>query len=399
MKSSAIRNDYLNIAVLAVCEAIFMSTALINVAVAGLAAQAMVTDQAYVTLPQATIPLVSMAITIPASFIMKKIGRRAGFAIGALAGVASGIVCALALMQSSFSLFIIGVAMMGIYQAFATYYRFAVADQAEDAAFRSKAVSLVLAGGVIAAVAGPTIATYTRELVPSHLFVGCYLAVAGLNGLALLVLTLLRLRGEPRAGVRTGKLVFEPRRIFKDVRIVAAMLFCGMGNATMMLVMTATPIAMAGCGFGLATSGVVISWHVAAMFLPFFFTGYLIEYLGLYRFMMVGLVLTGLSGVIAASGISVGHFGLALMVSGLGWNFMYAGGSTLLANVVEEEDRPLAQGMNEFMSFGMTTFGTFASGMIYSRLGWSALNTGAVLLAVLLLALFTAMRQRAPSLT
>jgi len=386
-----LRRDYNNIGILAMCEALFMTTVLINITVAGLAAQLMLTNLSYATLPQAMIPLVSMLVTIPASLAMKVIGRRAGFMIGAFAGMASGVFCAFALYFSSFSLFMLGVALMGVYQAFATYYRFAVADQADDAN-RGKAVSLVLAGGVLAAFLGPAIASVTGEMFSPVLFMGSYVAIVALNFAAVVLLGFLRLP-QPQGG-ETRRLRIDLRPVLTDVRVIIAMLFCGFGTATMMLVMTATPLAMAGCGFGLSASGAVISWHVAAMFVPFFFSGSLIARFGLYRVMYAGLLLMGASGLIAASGESGLHFGLALAVSGLAWNFMYVGGSTLLASIRDEENRPMIQGANEFFSFAITTISVFASGAIYSSFGWVTLNLAAVVVSLLLLLLFIARRQR-----
>lgn len=386
-----LRRDYINIGVLAMCEAIFMTTVLINVTIAGLAAQLMLTNDSYATLPQAMIPLVSMLVTIPASLAMKVIGRRAGFILGSLSGMASGALCAYSLYLSSFPLFMAGVAFLGVYQAFATYYRFAVADQAEDAT-RGKAISLVLAGGVLAAFLGPGLATATRDLLTPVIFMGSYVAIIGLNFAAVMLLGFLRLPRSPGGEARRLRMSLKP--VLTDLRVIIAMLFCGFGTATMMLVMTATPLAMAGCGFSLNASSVVISWHVAAMFVPFFFSGSLIERFGLYRVMCTGLLLMGLAGLIAASGESGLHFGLALTVSGLAWNFMYVGGSTLLASIRDEENRPMIQGVNEFFSFAITTVSVFASGAIYSTLGWVALNLAAVIVSLLLFLLFITRRQR-----
>jgi MFS family permease len=383
--------DYRNIGIMALCEAVFMSTALINVAVAGLAAQGMLEDNKYATLPQALIPLVSMLGALPASFAMKYIGRRRGFQLGALAGVVSGATSAAALLMKSFPLFLVGVGLLGLYHAFAAFYRFAVADNAPEA-IRAKAISLTLAGGVLAAVIAPLLGGYASTRVSPVPFVGSYIAILGLNILAVLLLAMLRLpkpANEGRAPVRC-----DLSAVFGDIRILVAMLFCGLGGGLMMLVMAATPLAMLGCGFDVGQSSLVLSWHVAAMFIPFFFSGNLVTCMGLYRFMAVGVVLMAAASGVAISGIGELHFAVALVLSGLGWNFMYVGGSTLLASADTPETRALVQGVNELFSFAVMAIATFSSGLLYTAFGWNVLNMGAVVLCLVLLAGFLLMQRR-----
>ena len=394
----SLRRDYANIGILALCEAIFMTTSLVNYSIAGIVAAQLLSDATYATLPLAMIPVVSMVLALPASFVMKSIGRRRGFVIGATAGIASAGLCALALQIASFPLFVVGIAMTGIYQAFATYYRFAVADHADDR-LRGQAVALVLAGGLLAAFIGPTMANATREMFTPVIFVGSYVATMMINMLAVLLLMFLRLpqKGQiaPRPQNRRSPIDLSP--IFADPRVVLAMLFCGGANAIMMLVMTATPLAMAGCGFDLSASGLVISWHVAAMFAPFLISGSITRYFGTERTMILGLLLMGCSGLVAMSGISFAHFALALSLSGLAWNLMYVGGSTLLASVNDEENRALIQGANEFFGFAMTALGTFSTGLLFASHGWghiAALSTAVCVGLYLLFALLRTERKR-----
>lgn len=361
-------NDYKNIGILALCEAIFMTTSLVNFAIAALAVGPLMEDSDFATLPLAMIPIVSMLVTIPASYAMKYIGRRAGFILGAFFGVASGALCAYALYISSFALFVVGVGLMGVYQAFATYYRFAVADQTDDK-IRGQAVALVLAGGLLAAFIGPTVASASRELFTPVMFVGSYTVTIALNLGAVMFLAFLTLpKGQVTQRPKIGR--FSLRPIFADGQTVTAMMFCGIGNAAMMLVMTATPLAMIGCGFDVSDSSNVLSWHIAAMFAPFLISGSLISKFGTERIMLSGLFLMGISSLVAFSGTTQLHFAGALILSGFAWNFMYVGGSTLLASNRDEENRALIQGVNEFFCFAMTALGALSSGLIYARLGW-----------------------------
>jgi len=175
-----------------------------------------------------------------------------------------------------------------------------------------------------------------------------------------------------------------------------AMAACGVGSGMMMLVMTSTPLAMDGCGFDVVASSAVISWHVAAMFIPFLFSGILIERFGVIQIIFFGLVLMIVASLTALAGISNLHFSLALILSGLAWNFMYVGGSTLLASIDDEENRPLIQGVNETFTFAVTAVCTFASGAIYAQLGWNILNIVTVVTCLALLGAFAAMHLRAP---
>ncbi|MUZ75837.1 MFS transporter [Agrobacterium vitis] len=386
-----VQRDYVNIGLLAVCQALYMSTTVLTVATAGLAAETLLTRSTYATLPQAIVPVVAMLSTLPASYVMRQIGRKNGFLLGVSFGVVSGSVCAYAIYISSFTLFLVGTSLLGVYQAFAAFYRFAVADQADEA-IQGKAVSLVLAGGVFAAVIGPGLASYTSGLLAPFSFLGCFLASIAINLLALLALSFVQLKKAPlvpRAGPKaiTFDAVLSPRFLVGAV-------FCGVGTGTMMLVMTTTPLAMIGCGFDLDVSSTVISWHVLAMFVPSFFTGHLVKHFGLYRILTAGLVLMGASAIFAMNGISEAHFATSLVVNGLAWNLMYVGGSTLLARAGNDGNRSILQGINETLTFGLTAVGAFASGILFSEIGWNAVNLVALCAVPVLFMFMHSVRER-----
>ena len=373
---------------LSAAQALFMSTSILTVTVASVAAGSLATDPRLATLPQATVPLVAMATALPAATLMRRIGRRAGFLLGAGAGVASGALSALALGLGSYALFVAGVALLGVYQGFATFYRFAVADRAPQR-LRARSVSFVLAGGVVAAVVGPSLGSAARDLVPGTPFLGSYLATIGLNLAALVALAALARDASPEpvpVGPRPS-----PRSLLARPRFALAAACCGTGQATMALVMTATPLAMLGHGHSLGFASLVVSWHVLAMFVPSFFSGPLIGRVGVRPVLFAGLALMAASAGIAIAGTGGAHFALALVANGLAWNFLFVGGSTLIAGVADPDERALVQGANEFLTFALSALATLASGALYFSVGWNVLNAvslGAIaLLAALLLGL------------
>ena len=360
---------------LATCQALFMSTIIVTTTVAALAATTLLEDPTLATLPQATVPLVTMALALPASLLMRRVGRRTGFALGAACGITSGAACSVALVLGSYALFLAGMALLGAYQAFATYYRFAVADEA-PAALRARSVSLVLAGGVAAAVLGPTLASSTRDAVGATPYLGSYLASIGLNALALGAIACLRLRAPARPV--PGEARPSAAALLRRPGFVLAAACCGVGQAVMVLVMTATPLAMIGHGYTLGFASLVVSWHVLAMFVPSFFSGALIARFGLRRMLGAGTALMVVSALVAIAGTSAAHFAVALVVNGLAWNFLFVGGSALLVGVADGPERAVAQGLNELATFGCGAFATLASGALYFTLGWRALNVAGV---------------------
>ena len=380
-QSHAVRDTLL----LAICQALFMSTSILSITVAAVAANTLLDDPALATLPQATVPLVAMAVTVPASLYMRRAGRRAGFLLGARLGVASGAICAFALWLESYGLFLFGVALLGAYQAFATYYRFAVADEA-PAHLKARSVSLVVAGGVVAAVLGPSLGSGAGELVASVPYLGSYLATIVLNLFAMAAIAALRLRVPDRASVGTHRPPFGV--LLRRPQFIVAASSCGIGTGVMMLVMTATPLAMLGHGHTLGLASLVISWHVLAMFAPSFFSGLLITWLGVRTMLGTGTFVMIASTIVAISDTTGMHFAIALTMNGLAWNFLYVGGSSLLAGIDDAAERAVAQGANEFTTFGVTAVATFASGALYTGVGWSALNgVGIVATGLLALAL------------
>ena len=385
---------------LAVCQACFLSASSIGVASSGLVGTGLAPTPLLATLPYSLIATTNACVTVPASFLMARLGRRVGFVLGALLGGLGGIISAWAIFSQSFVLFCLGNALWGCFQATAQYYRFAAADAAAPA-FRSRAVSYVLAGGVAAAVIGPTIATHTKDLFAPVLFAGSFLAISALSICTILTLAFLdipRPSHADRARTSGGRPFSE---IARQPVFVAAVANGIIGYAIMAFVMTASPIAAVGCGLTSADAASIIRFHLIGMFAPAFFTGALISRYGSTVIALIGSTLVLLCGIIALAGTSLVHFWVALALLGFGWNFMFVAGTTMLTQAYRPEERAKVQGLNEFLIAGSAASGSFASAGVYSGFGWTGLNLGVMPLLVLCVAitLWYAMSQRAAERT
>ncbi|HXP73022.1 MAG TPA: MFS transporter [Stellaceae bacterium] len=380
---------------LAICQACFLSASSIGVASSGLVGTELAPSLLFATLPYSLIATTNACVTVPASFLMARLGRRTGFVLGALIGGLGGAISAWAIFQRSFPLFCLGNALWGCFQATAQYYRFAAADAAAPA-FRSRAVSYVLAGGVAAAVVGPEIATRSKDLFAPVLFAGSFLAISALAACTILTLAFLDIPTPTKAeraqagGRPFGEIARQP--IF-----IAAVANGIIGYAIMSFVMTASPIAAVGCGLTPGDAAGIIRFHLIGMFAPAFFTGALISRYGTTTIALTGTALLLLCGIVALSGTSKPHFWVALALLGFGWNFMFVAGTTLLTQAYRPEERAKVQGLNEFLIAGSAALGSFASAGVYSGFGWNGLNLGVMplLLICASITVWYAMTQRA----
>lgn len=362
-----------NVIALAICQAFSMSGVVLVVAVSALAGEVLAENKALATVPFALQFAMAMVATVPASLLMGRIGRRAGFTIGQTIGVTGALVAAFGIYDGSFIIFAVGSAILGIHNAFWQYLRFAAAEAAEEK-FRPQAISYVLAGGLVAAVLGPEIAKATRDLIEPALFAGSYLAIVPLCLANIVVLRFVRIprpAASVRAGRRLGLIVREPTFV---VAVLAAMI----GYGAMNLVMTATPLAMHSAHFHFSDSAFVIQWHVLGMFAPSFVTGHLIRRFGVPAIVITGALTMVLSVGVNLSGETLWHYWFGLVLLGIGWNFMFIGGTTLLTEVHRPEERARVQATNDFLVMSMVTFSSFASGAIHHALGWTAVNLGIV---------------------
>ncbi|HQS80952.1 MAG TPA: MFS transporter [Thiobacillus sp.] len=374
-----------NILILALSQALMLSAIVLSMALAAIIGSMLATDKGLATLPVAGMVIGTAVASLPAAMLMRRVGRRPGFMIGALLGIGGSLLCALALHQSDFAAFVIGNFLLGSYQGFANYYRFA-AVEAVGPGHAGKAISLVVAGGVVAAFLGPQLGLWGRDWIGGQLFVGSYLAQGVLSLVALVLLSRLRL---PKITAARVGLARPLREILGQPALLVAVFGAAIGYAVMIMAMTATPLAILGCGLPGSSVTPVIQWHVVGMFAPSFFTGTLITRYGAPRIMQAGFILQLGHVVLALSGVEFLNFLSALILLGVGWNFAFIGGTTLLTQACLPAERLKVQAVNEFTVFGFTALATLSAGWLYDRFGWATLNLAVVpfLLAALIAAI------------
>ena len=380
-----------NVALLACSQAAMLSAIVMSMAVGAIVGAALAPDKGLATLPIAAMVVGTAIASLPAAMLMRRRGRRTGFLLGASLGVAGSLLAAYALHRQSFAVFVIGHLLLGSYQGFANYYRFA-AVEAVDAARASKAISWVVAGGVVAAFLGPQLGQWGRDWIAGDLFVGAYLAQAALGVLALAMIAQLRLAP---VAVGQGGDARPLREIVAQPALRASILGAAIGYAVMIMVMTATPLAMIGCGLPGSDVTPVIQWHVAGMFVPSFFTGSLVRRHGAPRVMQVGFVLLLGHVAVALTGLEFLHFLSALVLLGVGWNFAFIGGTALLTQAYRPSEQTRVQAVNEFVVFGLVALASLSAGWVYDRFGWAALNLAVVPLLVMALASAVRVERRA----
>ena len=372
-----------NVVLLALCQAAFVSTQTLTATVGSLAGYALAQNKALATAPSAALVIGTALSTIPASLLMRRVGRRPGFILGSACAVAGGLVAATALWIGSFGLLAAGSALLGCSAAFAQQYRFAAAETS-SAEFRSRAISFVVAGGLVAGFVGPLLASGTKDLlVPEYL--GSYACVPVLAALSVGLLLGLRMPTAKEA-VRTqgharsiGGIVRQP--IFL-VAVVAQMMAQGVMN----LLMTGTPLAMMAHHHGFADTAFVIQWHVVGMFLPGFFTGTLVQRWGERVVIVLGIALNLLAVGAAALDVGVHNFFLAMTLNGIGWNFMFVAGSTLVTKAYAPAERARTQAANDFLVFGTAALTSLSSGQLLHHRGWQVVLVTAVVMLLAALA-------------
>ncbi|NJO32916.1 MAG: MFS transporter [Rhodospirillales bacterium] len=371
-----------NVAVLAMAQALFMSVQGMGIAATPLAAYMLLgpDDKWLATTPIFLVHLGIMGTTIPASLLMGLIGRRAGFSVGALFGVLSGGVACVALYRQSFPLLCVAALFQGMQAAFFWYFRLAAADATEPV-FRAKAISLVMAGGVLAGFIGPQVAKWSVDWLAPVTFAGVYVAMAGFS---VAVLALVQLVQIPR--LSTADRAVEGRPMLEIARqpayrvALAASVF---GYAVMTLTMSATPLAMLACGFGFSDSATVIQAHIVAMFLPSFFTGHLINRFGVLPIIAVGGLIEVGCALVNFAGVDFANFLIANVLVGLGWNFAYVGGSTLLTSTYALAERAKVQASHDFMVYTATALAAAVSGVLAAKAGWFVINLAALPLMIM----------------
>ena len=392
--SSTASNARFNVGLLAACQAMLFTNNATLIAINGLAGLALAPQLSLATLPVTCWVIGAAITTMPASLYMKKVGRRSGLIRGASVGILGALLCATAIWQANFWLLCFGTLVWGACNAFGQYYRFVAAEVAAPD-FRATAVSLVLAGGLVGGILGPTMSRFTIDLIGPK-FAGAYLALIACALVTMAILSRIRIP-DPTAAeqVASGRPLSV---IAAQPKYIVAVLSAAVSYGVMNFLMTSTPIAMGVCGYPYGDAAFVISSHVVAMFLPSFFTGGLIRRLGAIPVMLAGAALNVVCIVVALAGVAVANFWWSLVLLGVGWNFLYIGATTLLTETYRPEERAKAQGANEMAIFAMMAISSLSSGMIVTNAGWEKVNYAATpLIAVVILALVFLYFRKAPA--
>ena len=366
-----------NVLVLVAAQAILGAQMPMIFTIAGLAGQSLAPNACWATLPISLTVIGSMLTATPISAYMQRHGRRRGFVVGALGGALGAAIGAYGLYVQNFWIFILGALFTGIYMSAQGFYRFAAADTASDA-FRPKAISWVMAGGLLSALLGPELVKVTANamVVP---FLGTYLAVIGLNLAGMFLFAGLNI---PRPQVKAaGDPMGRSRaELIRTPAIAVAMICATVSYALMNLVMTSSPLAVVGCGFETSDAADVVRAHVLAMYAPSFITGHVIARIGVEKVIALGLIILAGAGAVAMAGVELENFFIALILLGIGWNFGFIGATTMLTSAQRPEERGRLQGLNDLVVFGGVTMASFSSGGLMNcsggsvQAGWQLVN-------------------------
>ena len=371
------RRAWRNVTVLLMAQALLGAQMSMIFIVGGLAGQMLSPNPCIATLPLSMIILGSAVSARPLAGFMRRHGRRAGFLLACISGGLGAALAAYALMAGSFGLFMLSGLLTGVYMAAQGFYRFAATDCAPPE-FQSRAISLVMAGGLAAAITGPLLVRLTSD-VTAIPFLATYAAIIGLNLLGPVLFAFLDIPrpAAPASGTASGRPLGELIRVPQ----IAVAMICGMVSyALMNLVMTSAPLAVVGCGFQTADAASIVSGHVLAMYMPSFFTGHLIARFGARQIVMIGLVILAAAGAVALSGVELGHFYVTLILLGLGWNFGYIGATAMLTRAYRPEERETVQGLNDAVVFSGVFLASLSSGGLMNcmggsaQAGWNAVN-------------------------
>ena len=379
---------YGNVTLLALCQALMMSAMSLITATSALVGYELASDKSYATLPFAAVLIATMLTSIPAARLMQRIGRKPSFVLASFIAMLGAAGATFGIIRHDYWLFLYASILIGIFNGFGIYYRFTAADAVEDQ-YKSRAISYVMAGGVLAAVIGPNLANHTQVLIASAHFAGSYASLMVVYLLSFALLLFLKLPGQ--ASFITEQTTQDARPlklIIRQPKFIVAVI-CGMlGYGVMSFVMTATPLAMHHHAYPFADTAFVIQWHVLGMFAPSFVTGQLIRRFGLITIMGVGALFGILCVVINLSGTTTAHFFVALLLLGVSWNFLFIGATTLLTETYARAERFKTQALNDFIVFTTVAAASLSAGALQHRFGWQIVNYAALpALAIILLSL------------
>jgi MFS family permease len=362
--------------VLFTAQALLLTSNVTFIAINALAGASLASHPMLATLPIAMQALASAVSSYPSSLLMARFGRRVGFTVGACFGIMGSLVAAWGMVSHSLALLCVGTFMAGVYNGMGQYLRFAAADVAQQfkPSFKAQAIAIVLAGGVIGGVVGPEAAKLTRAAMDTA-FLATYLSLAVFAVVALIVVQCLRVENAmPPAESDTPQTLMSVREVLSNPQVLAAVLCGAVAYGSMNLLMVATPLAMQVCGYSFNQTAWVIEWHVIAMFAPGFFTGKLNDRFGVRPMMYAGGALTMIAAAINMSGTSVWHFWCALVLLGLGWNWLFTGATTLLTSTYNAASKARVQGINDTIVFSTLVFSSLSSGVLVASYGWILMN-------------------------
>ena len=388
MKLSSPRSKIL---LLALAQALYSCCVIIVFSTGGLVGLMIAPSKGLATLPITAFVVGSMLTVVPASLLMKRLGRIPVFATGAICNVLGALLSVWAIYNNQFWIFCAGTALQGVFQATSSFYGFA-AIEAATPQDKSVAISWVLTGGVVAAIAGTVIASGTTNWLAPFTFAGSYVAVAILATSSLAVFAVVKLP-KPSLAEISGPQRSWPQ-LLQQPKLIVAMASAIFSYALMNLMMTAAPVAMAACGFGPSAPAWVIQWHVLAMFVPSFFTGQLIKRFGVELITGIGMAILVAAGIVGLAGITFAHFSVALVLLGLGWNFGFIGGTTMLTSSYQPSERAKVQAVNNFGVSLMVAIASAGSGQMLSFWGWSSVALTVMPIAAFMLAVIFLTLQR-----
>jgi MFS family permease len=367
---------------LALAQALMMSVNTLMISSSAIIGSQLAANKALATLPLALYFVAVMTTTIPASMLMGAVGRKPGFLLATIIGLAGGGCGVLGIYHESFALFCLGSIGVGVYTGFGNFFRFA-AIEASTGKKRNTAIGYVLAGGILAAFIGPNLANYGRELF-AITYLGTLAAVIllyGINGINFLLMKL------PRPAVRDLGVATRPMlQIAAQPRFIVAMMSAAIGYSIMVLLMTASPLEMTHLNHAFGDIAFAIQWHVFGMFAPSFVTGHLVNRFGSQKIIMIGVVLMVVCILLNFSGSSVTHFWTALLTLGVGWNFMFIGATSLLTETYSTAESARAQALNDFVVFTSAACSSFGAGALLHLLGWQLVNLAVIPLVLLTVA-------------
>lgn len=374
-----------NVTILSLCQALYASGISLTVATTALVGFELADNKAYASLPFSVQLLATMFASIPAALLMERLGRKPAYLLATVVAMIGSVLCTIGILQQQFWIFTLGSVAIGIFSGFANFYRFTAADSVTPD-YKSRAISYVLLGGVIAAFIGPNLANLTRNALGDVAFAGSYAATVVLYILSFILLAQLQL---PHSAARATVDPAHPPRpltlIARQPRFIIAVICAMLGYAVMSLVMTATPLAMHHHAHPFAATSFVIQWHVVAMFAPAFFTGHLINRLGLPMILGAGVLIGVACVVVNLSGTGVWHFWLGLVLLGLSWNFLFIGGTTLLTETYLPSEKFKTQALNDFLVFSMVALASLSAGILQHHYSWEVVNYSALPALLLIL--------------